>query len=484
MVWWRLMAASVRRAGLWSLLLALGLSIALLWTLQPLEHGYAPNAGHDFILLYAAAHAIRDHHNPYDPATLLRYAHMSGMRIIYLVDRSHHMNQPYVYPPLFAWLVIPFTFLSPARALVAWRVVCALGVFAGTYGLTAPWRNEVGVLRTRTRRLLFAGLSVVAPVTIYGLYWGNPVELVYAAMGGWVWLLSRRGKWTDVAAGVLMSVSLLKPQLALPVAALSAGCFLWGADAMRRRWRVAKGFFGASVLLLLLDLLVTGPALLLAWPRSILYLARMTDTQSDMPSLLGLLKFFLQQLPVRVYTQITLLVVVVTVVATIALYWRLRGALTSTALFGLLTVLWCFGTPYGHANDEVLLIPGALALLAVINAVGLGWARRGAALFPRNRAQALRLASECLSVGLAATAVACLYAGGMLQFVHYHAHRFAFNVAMAMAPFALLVALAIVLPLPWLIARVTPTPTSTRAAMRPTPEIARREVVGAASRAP
>lgn len=482
MVWWRLLAASIRRAGMWSLLLALGLTLALLWTLQPLARTYAPNAGHDFILLYAAAHALRDHQNPYDPATLLRYARMSGLRIMYLVDTSHHLNQPYVYPPLFAWLVIPLTFFSPAHALVVWRVICALGVFAGTYGVTAPWRNEVGILRTRARRLVFAGLSVVAPVTVYGLYWGNPVELVYAAMGAWVWLLWRRGKWTDVAAGVLMSASLLKPQLALPVAALSAGCFLWGADATRRRWRVAKGFIGASLALLLLDLVVTGPALLLAWPRSILYLARMTDTQSDMPSLLGLLKSYLQHLPVRLYTQITLLVVVLTVAATIALYWRLRGVLAPTALFGLLSVLWCFGTPYGHANDEVLLIPGAVALLAVVNALGLGWARRGAALWPRDRAGALRLAGECLSVGLALTAVLGLYAGGMLQWVHYHAHRFPINIAMALAPFALLVALAIALPLPWLIARLTPMPT--RQATRPTPEIARREPVGAASRAP
>ncbi|MGH2487979.1 MAG: glycosyltransferase 87 family protein, partial [Ktedonobacterales bacterium] len=313
MVWRRLMAASARRVSIWSLLLALGVSLGLLWTLQPLAQAYAPNAGHDFILLYAAAHAVRDHQNPYDPATLLRYARMSGVGIVYLVDTSHHLNQPYVYPPLFAWLVIPLTFFSPAHALVAWRAICALGVFAGTYGVTAPWRNEVGILRTQTHRLIFAGLSVVAPVTVYGLYWGNPVELMYAAMGGWVWLLWRRGQWTDVAAGVLMSASLLKPQLALPMAALSAGCFLWGADAMRRRWRVAKGFLGASLVLLLLDLLVTSPALLLAWPRSILYLARMTNTQSDMPSLLGLLKHYLQQLPVRLYTQITLLVVLVTV---------------------------------------------------------------------------------------------------------------------------------------------------------------------------
>jgi hypothetical protein len=70
----------------------------------------------------------------------------------------------------------------------------------------------------------------------------------------------------------------------------------------------------------------------------------------------------------------------------------------------------------------------------------------------------------------------------MLQWVHYHAHYFPINIAMALAPFALLVALAIVLPLPRLIARLTPTPI--RLVTRPTPEIARRDPVGAASRAP
>src|SRR5262249_54074396 len=78
--------------------------------------------GHDFLLLYAAAHALRDHHNPYDAAIFLRYAQAAGVPSIYLADRAHRLSQPYVYAPLFAWLVMPLTYLKPLTALLVWRI--------------------------------------------------------------------------------------------------------------------------------------------------------------------------------------------------------------------------------------------------------------------------------------------------------------------------------------------------------------------------
>lgn len=448
MNWQRVRVALTRSVGVWPLLLMFGVSLFCLWLLRPLDQTYLFNSGHDFLLLYAAAHAVRDHQNPYESAVLLHYAQLAGLRLSYLIDGSHHLNQPYVYPPLFAWLASPLTFMRPTRALFVWRIICAAGVFAGTYALTAPWRGEVNLLRTRGRRVMFAILSVMAPVTVYGLYWGNPVELVYAAMCGCVWLLCRRRKWTDVAAGALMSVSLLKPQFALPLAVLSAACFVAGDDMWTRLRHVGLGFISACLGLLTLDLLTTGPGLLAAWPRSILYLARMTNTQPDMPSLLGLLRGYLLRLSVRRYSLVTLAIVVVTAVAIVALYWWLRGRVGPTALFALLSVMWCFGSPYGHANDDILLVPGALALLAVIQRLGGSWLRP-LALSRRMRVLVLRLACDGLLVGLALFSIALLYAGGVLPFLHYHAHRLPNNIAIALAPCALLLTQGLALGYSW-----------------------------------
>ena len=449
------LSKTLRDPYVWGLLLALGLNALLLASLRSLAVANAPNRGHDFLLLYSAAHALRDHQNPYDPSTMLRYAQASGLPLLYVVDGSGRLNQPYVYPPLFGWLVSPLTLLRARQALLVWRVFSAACVFAGTYGLSAAWRDEVSLVRTRARRLLVSGLSMVAPVTVYGLYWGNPVLLVYGAMGGWVWLLSRRGKRTDLAAGALMSVALLKPQLALMLALFSAACFLRGEGARQRMRSVGKGFAGAALVLLALDLLTTGPGLLLVdWPRSVRSLAGMTSLQPDMPSLLGLLQPSLRRLPAATYSMFSLLVVALTVAAALTLYWLLRTRLSPAILFGLLAAVWCFGSPYAHANDDILFIPGGLALLALLGAFAARLVHAGSPAPRRDTLRAAQPALEYLVRGLAQllllallgllslVALLSLYMGGVAQYLHVGAHHLRTNVVIALMPCLLLLALA------------------------------------------
>ena len=432
------------RAGIWPLLLALALSVLVLWLLRPLTDPLQANAGHDFMIIYGAARVLRDHRNPYDPAILLPYVHMTGIPLNYLLNGSHQLDQPYAYPPLVAWLVVPLTYLSPPAALFVWRLIESAGMLAGTYGMTAPFRNMSAIFSTRPRRLAFACLVLAAPMTVYGLYWGNPVALVYAALGGAVWALARGETWSDIAAGALMSVTLLKPHLALPLAILAAGCFLQGGDAWQRRRRVGYGFLGAILLLLAIDLLATGPMLLLDWPRSILFLSHLAQSQGDMPSLLGLLQTRLRYLSGQRYLEISAMIVGLSLVLVVVLFWRLKRVLTQAIVFGLLTVVWCFGSPYAHANDDILLVPGGLALLTALSGLAVEWTRQGISFHPPGGAR--RLANDGVCAALSALALGALYLGGVSRYVHYHAHRLPSNLAIGLGPLVLLIALGVAVP--------------------------------------
>jgi Glycosyltransferase family 87 len=356
-----------------ALVAAILFSLATLRMLFSLANTHHLNAGHDFRILYAAAVTLRLHQNPYDPAVLLPHIIATGLPRLFLVDANGVLNQPYVYPPIFAWFVIPLTYLSPTRALLVWRILSALCVFAGTLGLTAAWNSTSGLrpFGSRTHQVLLAALLVCSPVAVYVYYWGNPTVLVYAAMGGWSWLLTRNRPLADTLAGVVMTLALLKPQLALPLAALATFSLIRGPGATTRRWCIARAFGVACVALLGLSALLVGPTLLLDWPRSVAYLSGMIYTQPDMPSLIGLLRPILVLNSPRVQTAALYGVMLLGGAVVIWLYRKLRDRWMPTALLALLTVIWCFATPYAHANDVLLMVPGGLALvLALISVLG------------------------------------------------------------------------------------------------------------------
>jgi hypothetical protein len=375
-----------------------------------------PNAGHDFRILYAAAMTLRVRQNPYDPAVLLPHIIATGLDRRYLVNGTGVLVQPYVYPPIVAWAVIPLTHLSPSRALLVWRMLSALCVFAGTLGLSAAWNSTSGLrpFGTRTHQVLLAALVTCSPLAVYVYYWGNPVVLVYAAMGGWCWLLTRNRSRTDTLAGVMMTVALLKPQLALPLALLAAFCLVSGPEAASRRWRIARAFGVACVVLLGLDVLLLGPALLLAWPRSIAYLSGMIYTQPDMPSLIELLRPILVPHSPRIQSAALYGVMLLGAVAVICLYRTLRDTWMPMALLALLTVIWCFATPYAHANDALLLVPGGLALVLALIALLGEWVKSS----PHQWTWAWlgTLANWAIKAATSALAIWVLWRGGVLYY--------------------------------------------------------------------
>jgi hypothetical protein len=144
--------------------------------------------------------------------------------------------QPFISPPPLAWLATPFVVLPFTAALFVWTALLVAALI-WTWYLLAPRE----MLSRVAHLALAAGLFPVA----FGLMVGQPGALVGAAVATSWWLMRRdRPVW----AGLVLSLALLKPQLALlvPVCLLVAGhARTFGA------WLVASLFIGLVALALL-----------------------------------------------------------------------------------------------------------------------------------------------------------------------------------------------------------------------------------------
>jgi glycosyl transferase family 87 len=133
----------------------------------------------------------------------------------------------YVSPPPLAWLVVPLTLLPYRVAYWAWSTIL-LAALALAWRLATPGSGRM--------RVIFLVAAVGWLPIVYGLQLGQPALLVAAAVAASYALLRRKSDW---AAGAVLGLLVLKPQLALlvPAALLVTG-----------RWRA----FAASAVVLAL----------------------------------------------------------------------------------------------------------------------------------------------------------------------------------------------------------------------------------------
>jgi len=143
---------------------------------------------------------------------------------------------PFLNPPPLAWLATPFLLAPFDVAIVLWTVL-VVGAAYFAWRIVAPG----GVLVRFAHLALFLGLFPTA----YGLLVGQPVALVAAVVAG-SWWLAEKGK--PVAAGIVLSLSAVKPQLALLVPL----CLLVGGHRrMFAAWLGATAVIGVAALAML-----------------------------------------------------------------------------------------------------------------------------------------------------------------------------------------------------------------------------------------
>lgn len=146
--------------------------------------------------------------------------------------------QPFISPPLLAWLATPLLVLPFSVALVVWTVLL-LAALVWTWYLLAP-----GAGLTKAAHL--ALLLGVFPVA-FGVMVGQPGALVAAAVATAWWLMRREHA---VWAGLALSLVLLKPQMAflVPICLLASG-----------HARTFGAWLAASLVLGLIALALLGP---------------------------------------------------------------------------------------------------------------------------------------------------------------------------------------------------------------------------------
>jgi hypothetical protein len=173
----------------------------------------------DFAVYYIFARVGIDH----GWGSLYDYA---AMRQEWLALGSAFLYPP-LYPPPLAWFVAPFAALPFAAGYALWNVLLGASLLV-TWWLTVPESSRL----VRLGHLAFA---IALPAVAFGLLLGQVVIVVAAAVSICWWMLRRNRPF---AAGLVLSLIALKPQLALmvPLALLVAGqsrAFLgWAAGSL------------------------------------------------------------------------------------------------------------------------------------------------------------------------------------------------------------------------------------------------------------
>jgi hypothetical protein len=241
---------------------------------------------------------------------------------------------PIIYPPPLPWLVAPFTLLPLPVAFACWSALL-LGCVIVAWRLVVPTRSRLA------RWTALAAVLAVMPV-VYALLLGQVLILELAAVAAVWWLLSRD---REVAAGILLTLLVFKPQVAflVPLALLLIG-----------RWRTVAVWLTGSVLIAVVALLTTG----IDGLRD--YTNRVSDAASTPPQFFVPTQFTLAGL--FGHGALTVGVGGLLVALTIASVYRHReegpALPIACALVGSMLV-----TPYLHQQDlATLLLAGGVAL--------------------------------------------------------------------------------------------------------------------------
>jgi hypothetical protein len=227
----------------------------------------------------------------------------------------------YVSPPPLAWLTVPLTLLPYRVAYWVWSAIllAALGV---VWQLAAPGQGRA--------RILFLIAAVGWLPLIYGLQLGQPALLVAAAVAAAYALLRGKSEW---AAGAVLGLLVLKPQLALlvPAALLVTG-----------RWRAFAASAVALAVLGVASAIALGPRGIADYQGILSFATTVPENQS-------------QTLAPWIHNlEATRVVQAVIAVWAIALAYRLRARGLETTL-AIALVGGLAASPYVHYDDLTML---------------------------------------------------------------------------------------------------------------------------------
>lgn len=163
----------------------------------------------------------------------------------------------YMYSPLTALFFVPFSFLTPSYALVAWQLVSIL-----VLALVAFVLSRRDLLKAVEYFCMFALFCPVFHTLLIG-HVGIILGLLPLAIG---YAFLSRGR--DLAAGISWGALLLKPQF-LPAAMLVCGALFFS-----KKPKAAIGLLSGFAIFGLATAFALGPDMFMAWLKSF----KMSDT--------------------------------------------------------------------------------------------------------------------------------------------------------------------------------------------------------------
>ena len=294
-------------------------------------------------------------------------------------------QQAFAYPVYVVFLLAPAVRLpfSAVQMAFRWLLVLLTAASVRLWLRTLRWRPA---LSTEVILLL---LTLCSFPVLQGIKLQQLTLLVSALLAGSVFLLI---KDQFGAAGVLLALATIKPQLVL---LLSAWCLLWAFSDWRRRQNLVWGFSGTMV-----ALLAAAEYVLPGWMGQFWgAIAAYRQYNDGAGSTLDVLTT-----PGWGKILSALIVLALTVVA-----WRHRRASAESASFAWVTVLTLATTimfvPKASPYNQVLLLPAVLLALQHWRALALGsrgirvaaWTCSLLFLWPWAAALGLTLASTFLS---------------------------------------------------------------------------------------
>ena len=352
---------------------------------------YTDHRGVDSRVFYAAGVMAAAGGSPYDaPGFFAEQDRLFNQPHGYRVgDPGYDYQHTYANPPLFTALLREARVVGwPAFFWVVAAASLAMGLLAFELILRVlAWEER------RLPRLLFLFSS---PMIIQAFF-GNTSAILLLAWAAGLWLMSRR---RELIGGSVLAFCWLKPTVGLLVVA----ALLIAGPGGRRR--AAAGFAAGSLLALVIDVALTGPAELQSWLHTLFAYGSALTGQAgayadNINGLAGSTAFLLAWLP-RVPAIALAALAAGALFAWLHLSPRSRDALGDDPQLGLavaMSVALAF-SPYLHFNDLVLaafpllvlasrpldavtrgtlvawglLLPGRLVILAVL-ALVLGDAR-------------------------------------------------------------------------------------------------------------
>lgn len=300
--------------------------------------------GADYAMFVTAAQLLHQGANPYDHARLLSAEDaLMHRQQLPRMKRAQRAVVRVGNPPLLFWLLEPLDGRPFQPAAYAWiatmYAISVLGLIAAL--VYTKWRQYLAP----------TVVFLLMPPVVLGAFYGNVVALVFGAAAGALLLLNRY----PVAAGALLAVSWLKPQIAIPVILLY---LLFQASAPRR---VLTGFVAASLAGGLVMLFATGTESVGWWLHGLIGYSRDVAALPDLASLSGL---YVGWAPHSVRLAIEAVSLLVAAGLTWYAWHRSPAArplpLVATAW---LWFAWLLATPYAHYFDLIMLTIPIAALI-------------------------------------------------------------------------------------------------------------------------